>query len=79
MKPEYLIEQQWNVLNEMEIIGVEQVCRVLQVPPDQLVTQGSRNTEAFGMNQFYHVVLRWYCLVNGEINQYSTSMGTLVS
>ena len=40
MKPEYWAEEQWYVPNEMELVGFEEVYRVLQVPGSQLVPQG---------------------------------------
>ena len=40
MKPKYSVEHHWNILNEMEFVGYEEVCRVLLVSESQMVTRG---------------------------------------
>ena len=54
MKPKCSTEKQWNIPHEMEYIGMKEVCRVLKVPVNQLVTHG---TTFFVMTNIIVVIL----------------------
>ena len=54
MKPEYSAEEQWRMVDETDLFGMDKVCRVLKVPVDQLVTHGTR---FFVMTNFIAVIL----------------------
>ena len=42
MEPKYSIEEHWNMVHEMELVGMKGICRVLKVPVNQLVKHGTR-------------------------------------
>ena len=54
MKPKYSTEEQWNMLHEMEFVGMQGIYRVLKVPVNQLVTHGTR---FLVMDNFIAVIL----------------------